>query len=139
MMSSAADIRLSALSSTADVALVTEATVVDAPLTTAPAVSATVPTTLDTGLVTAAGRLGAAGSKGTTGNSLRAGATWETGEDSGADTADCAMAATGAVVRAPEPNGSLSPDAAPADAAPQIIQARARRTGSRRARTTAAL
>ncbi|RAM37476.1 hypothetical protein DBZ45_09975 [Arthrobacter globiformis] len=148
-MSSAAAITLSALPRTGAVALVTEVTVVDAPLTTAPAVAATVPTTFGTGLVTAAGRLGAAGSAGTTGSSLRAAATWETGEVCGADTADCAMEATGAVAREPtlrepefkepEPTASLSPVAAPAHAAPQMIHARARKTGSRRARVTAAL
>jgi hypothetical protein len=152
MTFSTAVTRLSALSSTGAVAVVTAVAAVDVSSITVAAVSATVPTTVDTGLVTSAGRLGAAGRAGTTGNSLVAGATRETAEASGADTTDFAVAATCAVVRglvlskpaSREPASSegavtVSPEAASADAAPQVIHARTMRAGSRSARRTAAL
>src|SRR5215218_1656503 len=57
------------------------------------------------------------------------------------------MEATGVLIREPalrepvsrEPAVTVSPEAASADAAPQVIHARTRRAGNRRARRTAAL
>ena len=70
----AADMRLSVLLRTgaavAVTVLVTAETAFGARLTTVPAVSATMPATGDTGLVTAAGTLATAGSSGIAGSSV---------------------------------------------------------------------
>jgi hypothetical protein len=141
-MSSAAVMRLSAVSSTGAAAVVTVVvtveTAVEEPVATVLAVPATASTVDDRGSVTngpvTAARLGCAGSAGTAGSSLPDRATPDTADANGADIADLVTAGA-----ASGPAVPLSADAALADAKPHTIQERARRTGSRSARRRPAL